>query len=69
MQALVGAAFDGEITIDLVPATVVLVTLLVVAGLLARVLFSWDAQNQTRRLPAAIGLLILVPLAVAAWLV
>ncbi len=68
MQALVGAAFDGVVTIDRAPAMAALTALLLVAAFLARLLFSWDAQNQTRNLPAALGLLILVPLAVAAWL-
>jgi ABC-2 type transport system permease protein len=69
MQALVGAAFDGATVIDVVPAVLALAALLVVSAVLARMLFSWDAQNQTRKLPAALGLLIIAPLGLAAWLV
>lgn len=66
MQAMLGLAYGSETSIEPSACVLVLAADAVVAFTLALLLFSWDRQNQTRRLPVALALLVLVPLATAA---
>lgn len=66
MQAMLGSAWEAETVINPGLSMAVLLVTGGVAFALARLLFEWDPQNRTRRIPAWAAWSVIVPLAIAA---
>ncbi len=69
MQAFEGLAFGRETVYDPLISVAILISSTIIAFGLAIYLFSWDSQNNTRRAPAALALLALVPYVVGMMIV